>query len=961
MRRVLDLLRAAARPAPARDRLRLGRLGRIRGARLRRHASPASRCRSEQLDLRPRAHRRRRARPTAASCELQDYRDIAAAVRRHRLDRDVRGRRARVLAGLLRHRARAASSPAAAPASRPSLIATTCSSATAAVTDFIQQYIFPGGLLPSPPRFREAAARAGLEGDVNELDFGLDYAETLRRWRAALPRRRATPCARSVSTSASCASGSSIWPTARPAFAPDRSMSCSSALNTRLETPRCAAACLLRGACRAARQPAAAPDPSSDAVGSGTMRFFGLHIYDTRLWCARRRCGRPASRSRWSWSTRAASTAPPSPNARSRRCARQRPGPSATLARWEQDDARAISRRRQAGDRLTGVRRPAPARRSFSGSRSSARSGDEAFADAFFGIWLSPRRQPAAPDLRAQLLKSPSSPLPRAGACWPTAASACRWPSSRCRCMSCSRRYYSGVPLAVLGALLLGAALSRRRRRSPDRRAVRPLSPSAHAGCALPAVCSGWAGSAFLPCPQSAASGAWLVAMLALTTSATASPPWSHQPGARGCRACRTNAPGWSPGARASPGRRGAGHRAAVVLAPTLAEGLARMGWIFFGLLLGFAALTLVATPRDAARLHAPGFAHMLRPLANPAFARFVAGYLLNGVAARCRPRWCCSSSATCCSSPPQPLFLVIYFLRGALGLPLWVRLASASARSTPGCWHGAGDRRLRLGVLAGCGDLAGYRAVCVATGLALGADLALPRALVADMIDADATAAARRVLRLVNFFAKLNLALAAGLALPLLDSGLCARRRRQPVRADADLRPAAPRHEAGRAGLVLARPPNSPLWSRPMLKKSLAVLVYRARPRRLRGVRPRLRDQTPVLDLATYFNGPLTAWGYFTDRSGKVKRRFTVKMTGTWQGNEGVLDRDSTVATAEKAQRIWRLTQARRARYIGRADDVMGEADGRGRRQRAAMEATPCCCRWTARPTRCSSTTGCT
>ncbi len=49
-------------------------------------------------------------------------------------------------------------------------------------TDFIQQYIFPGGLLPSPSEFRKAARAAGLEV-VNELAFGLDYAETLSRWR----------------------------------------------------------------------------------------------------------------------------------------------------------------------------------------------------------------------------------------------------------------------------------------------------------------------------------------------------------------------------------------------------------------------------------------------------------------------------------------------------------------------------------------------------------------------------------------------------------------------------------------------------------------------------------------------------------------------------------------------------------------------------------------------------------
>lgn len=48
-------------------------------------------------------------------------------------------------------------------------------------TDFIQQYIFPGGMLPSPGRFREVAATQGLTV-VEMHDFGLDYAETLRHW-----------------------------------------------------------------------------------------------------------------------------------------------------------------------------------------------------------------------------------------------------------------------------------------------------------------------------------------------------------------------------------------------------------------------------------------------------------------------------------------------------------------------------------------------------------------------------------------------------------------------------------------------------------------------------------------------------------------------------------------------------------------------------------------------------------
>ncbi len=55
-------------------------------------------------------------------------------------------------------------------------------------TDFIQQYIFPGGCLPCPSEFRRQARAAGLEVE-EELAFGKDYAETLRRWRAAFLQR----------------------------------------------------------------------------------------------------------------------------------------------------------------------------------------------------------------------------------------------------------------------------------------------------------------------------------------------------------------------------------------------------------------------------------------------------------------------------------------------------------------------------------------------------------------------------------------------------------------------------------------------------------------------------------------------------------------------------------------------------------------------------------------------------
>jgi cyclopropane-fatty-acyl-phospholipid synthase len=48
--------------------------------------------------------------------------------------------------------------------------------------DFIQRYIFPGGMLPSPSALKDQVARAGLTWAGN-LNFGLDYAETLKQWR----------------------------------------------------------------------------------------------------------------------------------------------------------------------------------------------------------------------------------------------------------------------------------------------------------------------------------------------------------------------------------------------------------------------------------------------------------------------------------------------------------------------------------------------------------------------------------------------------------------------------------------------------------------------------------------------------------------------------------------------------------------------------------------------------------
>jgi cyclopropane-fatty-acyl-phospholipid synthase len=56
-------------------------------------------------------------------------------------------------------------------------------------TDFIQQFIFPGGCLPSPARFRVEAQRAGLEV-VDHFAFGRDYATTLAYWREQFMRQQ---------------------------------------------------------------------------------------------------------------------------------------------------------------------------------------------------------------------------------------------------------------------------------------------------------------------------------------------------------------------------------------------------------------------------------------------------------------------------------------------------------------------------------------------------------------------------------------------------------------------------------------------------------------------------------------------------------------------------------------------------------------------------------------------------
>ncbi|MFZ6757113.1 DUF3833 domain-containing protein [Undibacterium sp. Ji50W] len=87
--------------------------------------------------------------------------------------------------------------------------------------------------------------------------------------------------------------------------------------------------------------------------------------------------------------------------------------------------------------------------------------------------------------------------------------------------------------------------------------------------------------------------------------------------------------------------------------------------------------------------------------------------------------------------------------------------------------------------------------------------------------------------------------------------------------------------------------------------------------------------NEKPALDLQTYFNGKLDAWGMFQDRSGAIVKRFTVAMTCQWTGDIGTLNEDFSYSDGSKQRRIWTLKKLGPDRFSGTAADVVGEAQG--------------------------------
>jgi hypothetical protein len=86
-----------------------------------------------------------------------------------------------------------------------------------------------------------------------------------------------------------------------------------------------------------------------------------------------------------------------------------------------------------------------------------------------------------------------------------------------------------------------------------------------------------------------------------------------------------------------------------------------------------------------------------------------------------------------------------------------------------------------------------------------------------------------------------------------------------------------------------------------------------------------------PSFDLFDYFEGNTRGWGMFQDRQGTLKRQFVVDIKG-YKNTKGelVLEEDFVWHDGELSKRTWTIKQTGKNHFIGKADDVIGEAIGR-------------------------------
>ncbi len=88
-------------------------------------------------------------------------------------------------------------------------------------------------------------------------------------------------------------------------------------------------------------------------------------------------------------------------------------------------------------------------------------------------------------------------------------------------------------------------------------------------------------------------------------------------------------------------------------------------------------------------------------------------------------------------------------------------------------------------------------------------------------------------------------------------------------------------------------------------------------------------KNTAPRLLIERYFDGRTRAWGIFEDRFGKLRRQFTVDITGTWDGQALILDEQFRYSDGETDRRVWIIRKTGTNTYEGRAADVIGVAHG--------------------------------
>ncbi|GLK80825.1 MFS transporter [Methylopila turkensis] len=218
--------------------------------------------------------------------------------------------------------------------------------------------------------------------------------------------------------------------------------------------------------------------------------------------------------------------------------------------------------------------------------------------------------------------------------------------------------------------------------------------------------------------------------------------------------------------------------------APALSDDAPRAGLAAYAAVVGiglplFALATLSLTPEpiDASRARL-GLREGLRAMrANTAFLRLLAAFLLNGFANGLPATLFLFYVGDRLAAPDYAgLFLVGYFAAGLIGVPFWLWLARRTSKHA--AWSYAmlvACATFVFAPLLGPGDLAAFGVICAVTGFTVGADLALPPSIQADVIDVDTAASGEQrsgfYLAAWGLATKLALALAVGLAFPALSA----------------------------------------------------------------------------------------------------------------------------------------------------------------------------------------------